>query len=636
MDEDQTPKSEPKLSRLEGLRAFVKDFPTQSGVYLMKNGVDKILYVGKAKNLKNRVRSYFVENDSVTPKTRLLVTQIMKVEYILTKTEVEAFLLEASLIKKHRPKYNIRLKDDKTYPYIRVSWKDPFPRFYLSRKVVKDGSKYFGPFTSGFLVYETIRLLNQIFQIRDCTDHFMKSRKRPCMTHQIGRCSAPCTNLIDEATYKKEVESAMLFLRGRDKKILELLEKRMKEASAQEHYEVAARLRDGLKGLKAALEKQAVVSTKVDLDQDVVGYFGDERGTTIEIVAIRSGRVVGSRPHFLGHLNAVDTAEDVRDWLVSFLNQYYEENVIPDEVVLPVEVGDDLQKLLAAVLEERVGHEVRVRFGSDSQNQRLIEMAEQNAKQHFKHAVEKSDKKRQGLDEIQKKLGLDKRPTRIECYDISHFQGAETVASQVVFEEGVPNKDQYRRYKMKTVQEIDDYASMREVLSRRMNHSEYDDPDLILVDGGKGQLNIAVQVLKELGREDISIISIAKARTQGEFSDKEVSGTAERIFVPGRLKPVIFPSHSEAFRILTGLRDEAHRFAITYHRKLREGSMLESVLDTIPGVGEVLRKRLFDKFGTVEVMRNASLAEMIEIEGVNEKLARVIQENLIQQDAPSA
>jgi excinuclease ABC subunit C len=336
--------------RIENLRNFVKEFPTQSGVYLMKNGVDKILYVGKAKNLKNRVRSYFVENDTLTPKNRLLVTQIIKVEYILTKTEVEAFLLEASLIKKHRPKYNIRLKDDKSYPYIRVSMKDAFPRFYLSRKVIKDGSKYFGPFTSGFVVHETIRLLNQIFQIRDCTDHFMKTRKRPCMTHEIGRCTAPCVGLIDEAAYKKEVEAASLFLRGRDKKVLELLESRMKEASSQERFEAAARLRDGIRGLKAALEKQAVVTTKVDLDQDVVAFYGDERGTTIELVHIRSGRVVGSRPHFLGHLNSKDSAEDVRDWLISFLNQYYEENIVPDEVVLPVEVGDDLQKLLAAVL----------------------------------------------------------------------------------------------------------------------------------------------------------------------------------------------------------------------------------------------------------------------------------------------
>jgi excinuclease ABC subunit C len=615
-------------AQLEILRAFVKELPTQSGVYLMKSQIDKILYVGKAKNLKNRVRSYFVEAEQTSPKTRLLVTQIHKVEFILTKTEVEAFLLEASLIKKHRPKYNIRLKDDKTYPYIRVSAKDAFPRFYLSRKVIKDGSKYFGPFTSGFLVHETIRLLNQIFQIRDCTDHFMKARKRPCMTHQIGRCSAPCVKLIDEQSYKKEIDAASLFLRGRDKKVLEILESRMIEASSQERFEAAARLRDGIKGLKAALQKQAVVTTKVDLDQDVVGFFGDERGTTVELLHIRAGRVVGSRPHFLGHLNSKDPSEDVRDWLMSFLNQYYEENVVPDEVILPVEVGDDLQKLMAAVLEERAGQKVKVRYGSDSLNQQLIDMVEQNAKQHFKQAVEKSDQKRKGLEEIKRKLRLEKLPLRIECFDISHFQGAETVASQVVFEEGVPAKEHYRLYKMKTVKQVDDFASMREVLSRRLSHSEYDDPDLLLIDGGKGQLNIAVEVLKELGRSDMACISIAKARTEGEFTDSEVKGSEERIFVPGRLKPVIFATNTEAFRILVGLRDEAHRFAISYHRRLRENTALESVLDTVSGVGDVLKKRLFDRFQTIETIKNASLSELIEIDGVNEKLALKIQEEL--------
>jgi len=614
--------------RLDALRARVKELPQQSGVYLMKNSAEKILYVGKAKNLRSRVRSYFQDTENISPKTQLLVTQIHTVDYIITKTEVEAFLLEASLIKKHRPKYNIRLKDDRTYPYIKLSLKDAFPRLYLSRKVVKDGSQYFGPFTSSFLVNETIRLLSTVFQIRDCTDYFMKTRKRPCMTYQIGRCTAPCVEYITQEEYKENVKKVAAFLRGRDKKVLNTLEKEMLQAAEDERFETAARLRDGLKGLKSALEKQVVVNEKKDIDQDFVSFVGDERGSSIEVLAVRSGRVMGRRGHFIGHLNVNDAQEDMRDWLVSFLNQYYDENLIPDEVILPVDLGRDISKLLSDVLEERRNETVKVCHGLDRESQRLLEMAEKNAKDHFRVHVEKSDQKLKGLEQIQRKLSLPQVPQRIECYDISHFQGQETVASQVVFEEGVPAKEHYRLYKIKTVADGDDYESMKEVLSRRLKHQEYDDPDLILIDGGKGQLKVAHEVLKELGRDDIPVISIAKARTQGEFSDAEVTATEERIFVPGRLKPVVFPSNSEAFRILVSLRDEAHRFAISYHRKLRENSSLESALDEISGIGDVIKKRLYERFETVDAIRAANLEELIEVEGVHKALAQKILEYL--------
>jgi len=594
----------------------------------MKNSAEKILYVGKAKNLRSRVRSYFQDTENISPKTQLLVTQIHTVDYIITKTEVEAFLLEASLIKKHRPKYNIRLKDDRTYPYIKLSLKDAFPRLYLSRKVVKDGSQYFGPFTSSFLVNETIRLLSTVFQIRDCTDYFMKTRKRPCMTYQIGRCTAPCVEYITQEEYKENVKKVAAFLRGRDKKVLNTLEKEMLQAAEDERFETAARLRDGLKGLKSALEKQVVVNEKKDIDQDFVSFVGDERGSSIEVLAVRSGRVMGRRGHFIGHLNVNDAQEDMRDWLVSFLNQYYDENLIPDEVILPVDLGRDISKLLSDVLEERRNETVKVCHGLDRESQRLLEMAEKNAKDHFRVHVEKSDQKLKGLEQIQRKLSLPQVPQRIECYDISHFQGQETVASQVVFEEGVPAKEHYRLYKIKTVADGDDYESMKEVLSRRLKHQEYDDPDLILIDGGKGQLKVAHEVLKELGRDDIPVISIAKARTQGEFSDAEVTATEERIFVPGRLKPVVFPSNSEAFRILVSLRDEAHRFAISYHRKLRENSSLESALDEISGIGDVIKKRLYERFETVDAIRAANLEELIEVEGVHKALAQKILEYL--------
>ncbi|MEQ1875761.1 MAG: excinuclease ABC subunit UvrC [Bdellovibrionia bacterium] len=611
---------------IEQIKEMIKDFPSEPGVYLMKNTLEKIIYVGKAKNIRARVRSYFTEAKDLSVKTKFLVAQIAKVEYMRTRTEVEAFLVEASLIKKHRPKYNIRLKDDKSYPYIRVSMADEFPKLYLARKVKKDGSLYFGPFTSGWVVNQTIRILNQVFQIRDCTDHFMASRKRPCMTHQIGRCTAPCVKLVTSELYREEIQSAVLFLRGRDKSVLRLLEKRMNEAAAGEQFEMAARLRDGMRALQAVLEKQIVVNEKSGNDQDVVGFIGDERGSLIETLHIRGGRVVGTRPHFISQLNVASAEEDPRDWLVDFLNQYYEENFVPDELILPITLGGDLVKLLSDVLEERKGTPVKVRDAGDAARSKLLDMADANAKDHFKVHVENSDRKQKGLEDIEKKFGLDKPPFRIECYDISHFQGQETVASQVVFEEGTAAKDHYRLYKLRTVTQTDDYASMREVLERRLKHTEYDDPDLMLVDGGKGQLNIALAVLKELNRSDIPVASIAKARTVGDFDEKEVKGTQERFFLPNRANPVTFLSNSEAFRILVSLRDEAHRFAIGYHRKLRENTSLEGELDLIHGLGETRKKKILEHFGSVDELKKATAEEIAKIEGFNLKLAESILE----------
>lgn len=602
----------------------VKEFPTQAGVYLMKNFADKIIYVGKAKNLRNRVRSYFLDSKGHSPKTRVLVSHIQEIEYILTKTEVEAFLLEASLIKKHRPKYNIRLKDDKAYPYIKLSWKDDYPRLYLSRKVKKDGSLYFGPYTKGLAVQGTIRFLNRTFKIRDCTDSVFKTRKRPCMTHQIGRCTAPCVNLISRDDYREEVMGAKDFLKGQDKKVIKELTKRMKQSAEEEKFEVAARLRDSIESVKAILEKQSVINANSDKDQDAIGFFGDERGCLIETVHVRQGRVLGTRAHYFPMLDPHDPAEDPREWLISFLNQYYDDNIIPEEVLLPVEVGSDMMKLMEAVLQERSGQEVTVRFGTGEKAQNLIEMANQNAKAHFEKYVNKSEEKRKGLEEIKDRLGLPNLPLRIECYDISNFQGAESVASQVVFEDGVPSKEHYRRYKIKTVEGPNDFASMKEVLSRRFQHTEYDDPQLIVVDGGKGQLSAAVKILKEIGREDIPVVGLAKARVQGEFSDSEVLSSEERFFIPGRQNPVVFKNNSEAHHILVGIRDEAHRFAITYHRKLREATSLESALDFVVGLGEKRKRDLLKTFPDVQAIKIADVEDIAKIPGFNRVLAERI------------
>ncbi len=624
------------FERIEKLKEKVKEFPIQSGVYLMKNQVDKIIYVGKAKNLRNRVKSYFQDSKDHSTKTKALVHNIFEIEYLLTKTEVEAFLLEASLIKKHRPKYNIRLKDDKSYPYIQLTWQEDFPRLYLARKVKKDGSLYFGPYTSGGAVFGTIRFLNRLFKIRDCTDHVFKTRTRPCMTHQIGRCTAPCVNLISKQDYRADVEGAKDFLKGRSKKLLKDLEQKMKSASAEERFEMAAKLRDSMFAVKSVIEKQAVINDLSEKDQDVISYFGDDRGVLVSTLHVRSGRVIGHRPHFLPNINPLSPEEDPREWLASFLNQYYEDNFIPDDILLSIDLGKDIHNLLQDVLKERSDHQVIVRFATDSKGQDLVEMAGQNAKAHFEKYVSKDNEKRKGLDDIQAKLQLKQRPSRIECFDISHFQGAETVASQVVFEDGVPARENYRRYKIKTVSGIDDFASMYEVLKRRFAHTEYEEPQLIVVDGGKGQLSMAVKILQELNKTHIPVVGLAKARTQSDFRSEEVQSTEERFFLPGRTNPVVFKTNSEAFQILTGLRDEAHRFAITYHRKLREQSSLESELDYVVGLGEKRKRLLLSKFKSIDEIKLADVEEIAEIKSFNRVLAERILLQLNEVESPPA
>lgn len=619
-------------NKFDELKDRVREFPTQSGVYLMKGVNEKIIYVGKAKNVRNRVRSYFTDSKDHSPKTRFLVQNIFEIEYILTKTEVEAFLLEASLIKKHRPKYNIRLRDDKAYPYIRFTWSEDFPRLYLARKVKKDGAMYFGPYTSGLAVQGTIKFLNRTFKIRDCTDVMFATRKRPCMTYQIGRCTAPCVEYISQEDYHTEVEGAKLFLKGQNRKVVKAMTEKMMTAANEEKFEVAARLRDSIKSIKAILQKQAVINDTTEKDSDAVGFYGDSRGCLIETVHVRAGRVIGTRPHFLPHFDPNDPVEDHREWLIDFLNQYYEDNFIPDDVLLPLDVGQDLSKLMEEVLKERSDHKVSVRYATDERGRTLVEMANENAKAHFLKYVSKSEEKQRGLDEIMEKLSLPERPRRIECYDISTFQGTETVASQVVFEDGVPAKEHYRRYRIRTVTGIDDFASMREVLSRRFKHTEYEDPQLIVIDGGKGQLSQAVRILTEIGRKDIPVVGLAKARTESDFQKQEVESTEERFFIPGRQNPVIFKHNAEALHILSGIRDEAHRFAITYHRKLREASTLESELDYVVGLGEKRKKVLLTHFKSIDEIKAADPEEIAKLKTFNRVLAERVLLQLNESD----
>jgi len=621
---------QPKLNR-EELKERVRQFPDQSGVYLMKNISDKIIYVGKAKNLKQRVRSYLGDAKELTPKTRLLVTHIHIIDYILTKTEVEAFLLEASLIKKYRPKYNIRLKDDKNYPYIRVSMNDDYPRLYLSRSVKSDKSLYFGPYTRGGSVYETMNFLNQTFQLRDCTDATLTSRDRPCINFQLGRCSAPCVKKISPPDYKTEIRKALKFLRGQSSELIDELKQKMFQLSDEEKYEQAARWRDTLHSLQAILEKQSVVDPNAVKNLDIIAYCGDSRGTIIQFLHVRQGRVLGMRSQFLSGFDASDPTEDPREWLVSIVNQYYWDNMIPDEVLISCDLGVEMTRLIENVLTDRRGGEkVVVSLATnDEKEKELLEMAVNNAKNALEKQSERVESKKRGLEEIKNKFDLPLWPHRIECYDISNFQGKEIVASQVVFENGLPVKDQYRLYKIKSLQGANDFAAMKEVLLRRFKHQEWELPHLVVVDGGKGQLSKAVQALKEVGQSQIPLVFFAKAKTKADFTQEEIESSEERFYLPGRQNPIVFKRNSEAFRILTQLRDEAHRFAITFHRKLRDKKGLTTLLVQIPGLGEKREQILLQQYADLDEILLASESELAALPTFSLDLAQRIKQFLL-------
>ena len=380
--------------------------------------------------------------------------------------------------------------------------------------------------------------------------------------------------MISEVDYHQAIKGAQGFFKNKNAKLLKTLETQMQGLADQEKFELAARVRDSLKAIQRVLEKQSVINTDIDKDQDVFSFFGDQRGTLICSLHIRQGAIIGHKGHFFPLLDSSSPDEDVRDWLMTFLNQYYSENVVPDEILLPLDIGNDLRKLLGEVLKLYSDNPTQIIFPTSHLGQKLLEMAQTNAEKKFQNHVTKNEEKKQALELIQDKLKLPQYPRRIECYDISTFQGQETVASQVVFEDGVPNKDQYRRYKIKSFAGMNDFEAMKEVLSRRLKHDEWEEPHLIVVDGGKGQLKFAMAALSELGKTHIAIVGLAKERTKGKFEDEGIEKTQERFYLPNRQNPVVFASNTEAFRILVSLRDEAHRFAISFHRELREKAFL--------------------------------------------------------------
>ncbi len=595
----------------------LKQLPDRPGVYLMKNEIEEIIYVGKAKSLRRRVRSYFRKGNH-TYKTKILVTHIRDFDYIVTDTEVEAYILEANLINKYQPIYNIRLKDDKTYPYIKVTVNEDFPRIFKTRIVKSDGARYYGPFTNVNDLYKTIDVLKNIYSLRTCRKDIKagKPEERPCLNYHIGKCLGPCIGAISKEDYRAMVDQACLFLSGHQDELVKRIEKEMYLASDQKNFEKAGRLRDSVQALKRLSVQQKVMYGK-NINQDVIAVaIGDDEQSCVQVLIIRNGRLIGQE-YFI--MEGTDQ-EGEKEIIEYFLPQYYERtHQLPDELLLSVEI--DQVDLLLDLLKEKKQKKVSVTVPVIGEKKRLVEMAYSNAEENLKKEIIKQKYKKSRTTDAVVKLGehleLDSPPDHIEGFDISNIQGTDPVASMVVFKDGHSSKQDYRRFKIKTIEGPNDFAMMKEVLERRYSRllkEEKPLPSLILIDGGKGQLSSAYQVLEELGLSHLAIIGLAKRE--------------EEVFLPDRQEPIIIPKNSSALHLIQRVRDEAHRFAVGYHRKLRSRRLTHTMLDDIPGVGPKRRQALLQHFGSLAEIRKANIGKLKEAEGISSKTAKVIHDFL--------
>lgn len=590
----------------------LKQLPEAPGVYIMKDGGGRIIYVGKAVVLKNRVRQYFRSQRNHSPKVRAMVSHVADFETIITGSEVEALILENNLIKKNRPRYNISLKDDKTYPYVKVTLGEAYPRVMITRRIVKDGSRYFGPFADVGAVHESLKLLRRLFPLRTCK-HLEQGR--PCLEYHIKRCPAPCIDKVSREEYQAMVQAVLLFLEGHIDDVGRDLQRRMEEAAAGLDFERAAVLRDQLAAVKKVAERQSIDSPEIAGDKDVLALARNDL-TAVScavILIVRGGKVTGRERFFLkGGEDETDEAV-----LAAFLGQYYQQAVfVPREILLPFALPAQELLILKEWLEARRGDRVTVGIPRRGTKKALVEMAAENAAKYLKDETEKLTKERGAtvgaVEELKKFLGLNNLPRRMECFDISHIQGSDSVASLVTFEDGVPDKDHYRRYKLKTTEgRNDDFRSMREALTRRYGKATLENPpDLVVVDGGLGQLNAALKIIREAGHRDIPVIGLAK-----QF---------ELVFTEGSSDPIELPRHSQAFFLLQRIRDEAHRFAVTYHRNVRNKRNLVSILDHIQGIGPKRRQALRKHFGTIEKIREASREKLAAVPGMNSLAAKAV------------
>ena len=614
------------------LEEELKKLPAKPGVYIMHDNIGTIIYVGKAISLKNRVRQYFQSSRNHTPKIQKMVSHISYFEYIITDSELEALVLECNLIKEHRPKYNTMLRDDKTYPYIRVTVGEDFPRVLFSRQQKKDRSRYFGPYTSAGAVKDTIELINKLYQLRTCNRNLPKDigKDRPCLNYHIHQCNAPCQGYISKEEYRQRVDAAVEFLNGNYAPILKSLQEKMMAASEEMQFEMAIEYRDLLNSVKQIAQKQKITHNDGE-DKDIIALAADDRDAVVQVFFIRDGKLIG-RDHFYVKIGNEDTKEQI---LTTFVKQFYSGTpFIPREIMLPEEIDD--HEVLAEWLGEKRGGKVYIRIPQKGMKEKLVELAQKNAELVLSQDKEKI-KREEGrtigaMKEIAGWLDLPGLQ-RVEAFDISNINGFETVGSMVVYEKGKPKRSDYRKFKLRTVTGPDDYASMHEVLTRRFTHgmreqeemqekelgAEYGSftrfPDLIMMDGGRGQVNICLKVLDEL-HLNIPVCGMVKDdnhRTRGLYYNN--------IEIP-------IDRGSEGFKLITRIQDEAHRFAIEYHRSLRSKEQVHSILDDIPGIGPSRRKALMKKYQSLEAIREASAEDLADTESMNEKAAQAVYEFL--------
>jgi len=591
------------------------------GVYLFKDKKGMILYVGKAGNIKHRVSSYFQRARNKDAKTLAMLEKIEDFETIVTNTEKEALILEDNLIKEHHPRYNIKLRDDKRYPCLKLSMEEDFPTLKIVRRIEKDRSLYFGPYPSATSLKETLKLIRRLFPIRTCRDTKFSNRSRPCINYEMGRCAGPCSEKINSTKYREIIHQVKMFLEGRNKDLLEDLKRRMEKESEELHFEVAARIRDQIRHIEHVIEKQKIVSRDF-LDQDVIGFHRQGYTVVIHPLFVRGGKLLGGRGFtFPG------TALPDEEVLSSFIRQYYHEGkFIPKQVLIPRPIPE--QKFAEERLTGLKGKKVNLLVPRKGERKKLIQLACENAERHRLAEAELEKDQKKLLEALKEQLHLGKAPQRIEAFDISNLQGGYAVGSMVTFEDGKPNKDRYSHFKIKTIEGADDYGMMYEVLLRRYKKAiEEDDlPDVVLLDGGKGQLNVAQEVFKELRIKGIDLISLAKGKTGVSATFSGTEKAEEKVFRPQVKEPLRFMKNSPVLHLLDRVRDEAHRFAVTYHQKVRKRETIRSVLEEISGIGKTRQKELLNYFGSVEKIKDASLDELIKAPMMTLKLAQSVHD----------
>ncbi len=603
----------------------IDGLPCQPGVYLMRDKNGKVIYVGKAKSLRARVRAYFRVGDGRS-QIQFLMSRVGDVDTLVTANEKEALILENNLIKQYKPRYNIRLKDDKSYLSIKVNVQHPWPRIVATRKIVKDGSRYFGPYSSALAVRETLDIIEKHFLLRSCTEHNFKNRARPCLQYQIKRCMAPCVLPVEPQEYQQQLRRAILFIEGRRQELVEELRAKMKEKADALEFETAAKLRDQIQAVEKTLEKQRMVS-HWGADQDIFGLYREGGFLEAQVLFVREGKLTGNQAYSLADLEFSD--EEIME---SLLTQFYQgDRFIPEEILLPIDLED--RDVREEYLSERKGRKVSVICPQRGDRRQLVEMAVQNARQSFFDRHDKEKEREKMLVELQEKLRLKNYPQRIECFDISNIHGSHAVGSMVTFFNGESDKKHYRRYRIRTVEGAaggDDFAMMFEVLKRRFKRGmgEEDLPDLVVVDGGKGQLGMAVAAMGELGVSGVDVAGLAKMRVQPSARSLEIERLEERVFLPGQSNPIILRRNSNALFLLQRVRDEAHRFAITYHKKLRARRALYSALDNVPGIGRERKRALLRVFGSIKRIEAATVDDLMKVRSVNEKIAQEIIRSL--------